>query len=245
LKERLKREGYKVKEISSGNKTNPDLPLTWEQISQREAAEVANAELLNDRELDAALSHDSPPPELLPRIRKTLLLKRYGEKIVEAISYDFRVGKEGVTHHLTGLEALYLKDKNEKWYSKLKQAYYLLQGKEDAIAADYAREKEQLYQTEHFLDSERHKRRYAGDVTWNARKREARRFVGLHKFLDVETWHEPGDFKLLKSKAARFAFNFYDALAIDPTNSNLSVTQFYEALVEQLGLDVVASVCRE
>ncbi|NJK51288.1 hypothetical protein HC931_27180 [Candidatus Gracilibacteria bacterium] len=125
-----------------------------------------------------------------------------------------------------------------KWYGKLKQAYYLLVGREEAIAADYAREKEQLYQTEHFLSGDRHKRRYAGDVTWNARKREARRFVGLHKFLDAVTWHEPGDFKGLKSKASKFAFNFYDAIAIDPSNPNLSVTQFYEALVEQLGLDV-------
>jgi hypothetical protein len=241
MKERLESEGYKVKEISTGNKTNPDLPLTWEQISLDEATEVAQAELLSDRELDAALAIDSPPPELLPRIRKTLLLKRYGEKIVEAIAYDFRVGKEGTVHHLTGWEALYLKDKNEKWYGKLKQAYYLIGAKEEAIAADYAREKEQLYQTEHFLDEDRHKRRYAGDVTWNARKREARRFIGLHKFLDTETWYEPGDFKLLKSKAAKFAFNFFDALAIDPTNPNLSVTQFYEALIEQLGLDVEKS----
>jgi hypothetical protein len=241
MKERLLAEGYKVKEISSGNKTNPDLPLTWEQISLDEATEVAQAELLSDRELEAALAIDSPPPELLPRIRKTLLLKRYGEKIVEAISYDFKVGKEGITHHLTGWEALYLKDKNEKWYGKLKQAYYLLQGRSEAIAADYAREKEQLYQTEHFLDGEQHKRRYAGDVTWNARKREARRYIGLHKFLDVDTWYEPGDFKPLKSKAAKFAVNFLDAIAIDPSNPNLSVTQFYEALVEQLGLDVEKS----
>jgi hypothetical protein len=241
LKERLKSEGYKVKEVDTGNKTNPDLPLTWEQISLDEANEVANAELLSDRELDAALALDSPPPELLPRIRKTLLLKRYGEKIVEAIAYDFRVGKEGTVHHLTGLEALYLKDKNEKWYGKLKQAYYLLAGKEDAIAADYAREKEQLWQTEHFLEGDRHKRRYAGDITWNARKREARRFIGLPKFLDIETWYSPGDFKVLKSKAAKFAFNFWDAIAIDPSNPNLSVTQFYEALVEQLGLEVEKS----
>jgi hypothetical protein len=241
LKERLEFEGYKVKEISTGNKTNPNLPLTWEQISLSEATEVAQAELLSARELDSALPLDTPPPELLPRIRKTLLLKRYGEKIVDAIAYDFRVGSEGVTHHLTGFEALYLKDKNEKWYGKLMQAYYLLQGKEEAIAADYAREREQLWQTEHFLDSERHKRRYAGDVTWNARKREARRFIGLHKFLDIETWHEPGDFTLLKAKASKFAFNFLDAIAIDPTNPNLSVTQFYEALVEQLGLDVEKS----
>jgi hypothetical protein len=241
IKERLSGEGYKVKEVDTGNKTNPDLPLTWEQISLSEASEVAVAELLCDRELDSALAIDSPPPELLPRIRKTLLLKRYGEKIVDAIAYDFRVGKEGTTHHLTGFEALYLKDKNEKWYGKLKQAYYLLGGREEAIAADYAREKEQLYQTEHFLDSDRHKRRYAGDVTWNARKREARRYIGLHKFLDIETWYEPGDFKLLKSKASKFAFNFWDALAIDPSNPNLSVTQFYEALVEQLGLDVEKS----
>ncbi|NJO93221.1 MAG: hypothetical protein HC820_00550, partial [Hydrococcus sp. RM1_1_31] len=231
-------EGYSVKEVATGNKTNPDLPLSWEQISLDEASEVANAELLSDRELDAALAIDSPPPELLPRIRKTLLLKRYGEKIVDAIAYDFRVGKEGEIHHLTGFEALYLKDKNEKWYGKLKQAYYLIAGKEEAIAADYAREKEQLWQTEHFLEGDRHKRRYAGDVTWNARKREARRFIGLHKFLDADTWHEPGDFKLLKSKAAKFAFNFLDATAIDPSNPNLSVTQFYEALVEQLGLEV-------
>jgi hypothetical protein len=132
-----------------------------------------------------------------------------------------------------------------------------LAGKEEAIAADYAREKEQLYQTEHFLDSDslreryadRHKRRYAGDVTWNARKREARRFIGLHKFLDVETWHNPGDFKSLKLKASKFAFNFFDAIAfaqraggnLDPTNPNLSVTQFYEALVEQLGLEIEKS----
>jgi hypothetical protein len=32
-----------------------------------------------------------------------------------------------------------------------------------------------------------------------------------------------------------------DAIAIDPSNPNLSVTQFYEALVEQLGLDVEKS----
>jgi hypothetical protein len=241
LKERLLGEGYKVKEISSGNKTNPDLPLTWEQISLDEANEVANAELLSDRALESALAIDSPPPELLPRIRKTLLLKRYGEKIVDAITYDFKVGKEGITHHLTGWEALYLKDKNEKWYGKLKQAYYLLVGREEAIAADYAREKEQLYQTEHFLDGDRHKRRYAGDVTWNARKREARRFIGLHKFLDAQTWHSPGDFKGLKSKASKFAFNFFDATAIDPSNPHLSVTQFYEALVEQLGLEIEKS----
>jgi hypothetical protein len=250
MKERLESEGYKVKEISTGNKTNPNLPLTWEQISLSEATEVANAELLCERELDAALSLDSPPPELLPRIRKTLLLKRYGEKIVDAIAYDFRVGKEGVTHHLKGWEALYLKDKNEKWYGKLKQAYYLLAGKEEAIAlralpeaiaTDYAREREQLYQTEHFLEGERHKRRYAGDVTWNARKREARRFVGLHKFLDADTWYEPGDFKGLKSKATKFAFNFFDAISIDPSNPNLSVTQFYEALIEQLGLEIEKS----
>jgi hypothetical protein len=241
MKERLEEEGYSLKEISTGNKTNPDLPLSWEQISLDEASEVASAELLSDRELDSALAIDSPPPELIPRIRKTLLLKRYGEKIVEAIAYDFKVGKEGVTHHLTGFEALYLKDKNEKWYGKLKQAYYLMAGKEEAIAADYAREKEQLYQTEHFLDSERHKRRYAGDVTWNARKREARRFIGLHKFLDLETWHSPEDFKSLKLKASKFAFNFFDAIAIDPTNPNLSVTQFYEALIEQLGLEVEKS----
>jgi hypothetical protein len=74
----------------------------------------------------------------------------------------------------------------------------LFNDKRQAIAADYVREKEQLCQTEHFLDGDRHKRRYAGDVTWNARKREARRFIGLQKFLDADTWHSPGDFKLLK-----------------------------------------------
>jgi hypothetical protein len=45
----------------------------------------------------------------------------------------------------------------------------------------------------------------------------------------------------LKSKASKFAFNFFDAIAIDPSNPNLSVTQFYEALVEQLGLEVEKS----
>ncbi len=154
MKERLEAEGYWVQEVSACHQPNPQLPRTWEQISLDEATEVAFAELLSERELEDALQVDSPPPELLPRIRKTLLLKRYGEKIVEVITYDFQINKDAPIHHLTGWEALYLKDRNEKWYGKLKQGYYLLADRAEAIAADYAREKEQLYQTQDFSEAD-------------------------------------------------------------------------------------------
>ncbi len=222
LREQLEAEGYKIVEInpSATPTLQTSLQQSWGQIQLERALAVAEANLLTDEQLEIlSQSKDAPTPEEQLDLEKTLLLKRYGQALIDAVTYTDKPTQQV----LTGYAALYLKDKGGQWYRQLQQLYYLLDPHHQAIASDRQRERQQ----------ERYGRRFAGDLSWNGRKRECRLRLGLSELIHTD-WTNPEDFQQLAQIAKQNSRQIKDAIGLSVIK--LTAAQIYTELVAQLGL---------
>ena len=133
---------------------------------------------------------------------------------------------------LTGFPALYLKDDGGKWYWQLKQFYYLLDDSNEAKRSDRASEKQQEF----------HGLRFAGDVRWDARKRECRKHLKLDKFLNLE-WNHHTDYEQLAKIAKKHFSQVKDCIGL--LVRKLKPSQIYTELISQLGLKVESKQVRK
>jgi len=227
LKERLIDEGYQVipviANVDESDKTDDNLAGAWNQLELEHAYAVGGATVLTDEQLQALENTTLTPSQKL-NVEKTYLLKNFGQELIDSTVFAH---SSGVV--LTGFPAMVLKDRRGEYRKQLEAFYLLTSGIETAITKDLKAEQRQL---DHGLG------RFAGDVQYFTRQRKARDFLGLHKFLNPESWWSPADFANLALKAKKHASRLKDTLNL--AVQKITPGQIFGELMRQLGLELNA-----
>ena len=108
--------------------------LNEKRIGFVKAKQVAAAEILDETTLNRLLSGSevlTPVQQL--EVEKTLLLKRFGQALIEVTKIQHRSGEE-----LTGFAAMHLKNQQGHYHRALEAFYLLLAPDVEAIAKDLA-----------------------------------------------------------------------------------------------------------
>lgn len=223
LKQRLDDEGYEVFSVTSrpSDVVKAGLEDAWATLEIKHAHDVAAANILTDTQLQA-LENTTLTPEQKLDVEKTYLLKAFGQELI-----DNTVFEHGSGEVLTGFAAMVLKDQRGEYRKQLEAFHLLITDPGTAIAKDLKAEQRQL---EHGAG------RFAGDVRWNTRQRKAREFLGLHNFLNPESWYGPADFAALAEKAKKHLGRVKDALGF--AVGLMTAGQVFGELMGQLGLEL-------
>jgi hypothetical protein len=225
LEVRLEEEGYHlvVEEDATSDMVKNALKDCWNKIELTEARAIAAANLLSDAELEALQVRTTPlDPEEKRDLQKTLLLKWFGQELIEATTYEHDSGEI-----LKGYAAMVLKNERGVYRQQLENFYLLNSDEGEAIGRDIAAEVSQL----------KHNRgRFPGDIRWRSRQRKARAWLGLPDFLNPEKWYEPNDYRAMGQKAKSKAPMIKDCLNL--TVENISDGQIFGELMHQLGLEL-------
>ena len=221
LREKLVEEGYTIVEISPELQSDTNLKLkeSWGNINLERALAIESANILTDDELEKLSNSKKTPPEQQLDIEKTILLKQYGQPLIDRVTHQDKYTGET----LAGYAALYLKDNGGSWYKQLKQLYYLIDNYDEAARSDRFQESQQQFYGE----------RFAGDVSWNARKRQCRLHLGVDKLLDSE-WRQAQDYEQLANIAKTHYRSIKDTVGLSV--KKLTPAQVYTELIRQLGL---------
>ena len=231
LRDQLETEAYQIREVMLEAAPTIELELkqSWGEIQLQEALAFERAALLTDEQLDhLSRSERALTPEQQLSLKKTLLLKQYGQPLIDSIAHFDSLSEQT----LTGYAALYLKDNNGQWYRQLKQLDYLLDESGAAIASDRQRERQQS----------RYGRRFPGDLSWNGRKRECRHHLGLNELIHTN-WNNPEEFQPLAQIAKKHHRQVKDAIGLSVTK--LTPAQIYTELVAQLGLKTASNQIKQ
>jgi hypothetical protein len=223
LKTRLEEEGYTLVcgQDNGSDMTKRGLTESWTKIELEEAHAVANANILPDEKLQTlSESAESLTPEEKLDIQKTLLLKWFGQSLIDSMVFTHK--ESGET--LTGFAAMHLKNARDVYRKQLEAFYNLRADEGEVIARDVGREKAQL----------QHGDRFAGDVRWRTNQRKTRIDLGLSKFLKPDEWYSPADFEALAAFAKQHALVVKDVLNLSV--EKLSAGQIYGELMNQIGL---------
>jgi hypothetical protein len=195
----------------------------WNKIELAEAYAIANANILSEAELEALQFQTTPlTPEEKLDLQKTLLLKWFGQELIEATVYEHDSGAV-----LTGYAAMALKNERGVYRQQLENFYLLTSDEGEAIGKDIAAETSQL---------KHNQGRFPGDIRWRSRQRKARAWLGLPQFLNPEKWYEPNDYRDMGQKALSVAPMIKDCLNL--TVENISDGQIFGELMRQLGLEL-------
>ena len=222
LREKLEEEGYTIVEVAPEPQKDTEFRLkeSWGNINLERAIAVESANILSDDELEKlSNSKEAPTPEQQLDLEKTILLKQYGQPLIDRVTHIDKYTGEA----LTGYAALYLKDNGGSWYRQLKQLYYLIDNYDEAVRSDRASENQQQF----------HGARFAADLSWNARKRQCRLRLGVDKLLDTE-WRQPQDYKRLAALAKKNHCRVKDTVGLSV--KKLTPAQVYTEIIRQLGL---------
>lgn len=225
LQTRLIDEGYDliIQEDAGSDMVKDALKDCWHKIELTEAYAIANANILSDRELEDLQFKTTPlTPEEKLDLQKTLLLKWFGQELIDATTYEHDTGKI-----LTGYAAMALKNERGVYRQQLENFYLLASDEGEAISKDIAAETSQL---------KHNQGRFPGDIRWRSRQRKARAWLGLPQFLNPEKWHEPNDYRAMGQKAKSKAAMIKDCLNL--TVDNISDGQIFGELMCQLGLEL-------
>jgi len=223
LETRLEEEGYDlvIQEDAGSDMVETALKDCWNKIELTEARAIAAANLLSDAELEALNFKTTPlDPEEKRDLQKTLLLKWFGQELIEATVYEHDSGEV-----LTGYAAMVLKNERGVYRQQLDNFYLLTSDEGEAIGKDIAAETSQL---------KHNNGRFPGDIRWRSRQRKARAWLGLPDFLNPEKWYEPSDYRAMGQKAKSKAPMIKDCLNL--TVDNISDSQIVTELMQQLGL---------
>jgi hypothetical protein len=225
LQARLEEEGYHlvVQEDTGSDMVKTALKDCWNKIELTEARAIAAANLLSDTELEALQLKTTPlDPEEKRDLQKTLLLKWFGQELIEATIYQHDSGEV-----LTGYAAMALKNERGVYRQQLENFYLLTLDEGEAISKDIAAETSQL---------KHNKGRFPGDIRWRSRQRKARAWLGLSDFLNPEKWYEPNDYRAMGQKAKSKTPMIKDCLNL--TVEKISDGQILTELMRQLGLEL-------
>lgn len=223
LKERLTSEGYQLFSITaaSSGMVAEGLKNSYNQLEINHAHAVATATILNSSQLQA-LENVSLTPEQKLNVDKTFLFRSFGQELIDNMVFEHESGEV-----LTGWTAIVLKDKRGKYRKKLEAFYLLNSDEETAITKDLKAEQRQLQHKEG---------RFAGDVRWFTRQLKARKFLGLHEFLNPDSCWSPADFANLSQKAKKHAGRIKGALGLSV--QNMTSGQIFGELMGQLGIEL-------
>ena len=239
FKEQLELEGREVIEINrddeekadddTGRNVGEGLKKSWGSINVAEARAVDSADILEDEEFNRLSKSEDPiTPEQQLDLKKTLLLKQYGQSSIDkAVHTDKYTGEE-----LTGYAALYLMDNGGKLYRGLKQLFYLVDKNDEAVRSDYKKQKRQQF----------HGARFASDITWDARKKKLREYVGLDRLIDSQ-WRQSSEFNELGIRLKKHPQQVKDVIGLSV--KNIHPSQIYTALMRQLGLKTESKQVKE
>jgi hypothetical protein len=195
----------------------------WHKIELAEAQAIANARILSEAELEALQFKTTPlTPEEKLDLQKTLLLKWFGQQLIDATTYEHDTGKI-----LTGYAAMALKNERGVYRQRLENFYLLASDEGEAIGKDIAAEMSQL---------KHNHGRFPGDIRWRSRQRKARAWLGLPQFLNPEKWYEPNDYRAIGQKAKSKAPMIKDCLNLSV--DKISDGQIFGELMSQLGLEL-------
>jgi hypothetical protein len=231
LREKLFEEGYSIVEVAPEPQedTEPKLKESWGKINLERANAIESAHILTDDELEKlSNSFEATTPSQQLDVEKTILLKRYGQPLADAVTHTDKYTGEC----LTGYAALYLKDDGGKWYGQLKQLYYLLDNYDEATKSDRRKESQQEF----------HGARFVGDISWNARKRQLRKHLGIDQLIDPE-WRQPQEYEQLAMLALKQHRQVKDTTGLSV--KKLYPAQIYTELVSQLGLKTESSQIKQ
>nr|MDJ0592996.1 hypothetical protein [Pleurocapsa sp. MO_226.B13] len=221
LREKLEEEGYTIELVAPEPQEDTELKLkeSWGNINLERATRIESANILTDEELEKlSNSKETPTPSQQLDLEKTILLKRYGQHLIDAVTHIDKYTGET----LTGYAALYLKDDGGSWYRQLKQLYYLIDNYDEAVRSDRHRESQQEF----------HGTRLGSDISWNARKRKCRLHLGVDKLLDTE-WRNSQEYEQLASLAKKSHCRVKDTIGLSV--KKLTPAQVYTELIRQLG----------
>jgi hypothetical protein len=231
LREKLEQEGYSIVEVTPEPQEDTELKLkeSWGKIDLERAIAIESAHILTDDELEKlSNSKEATTPSQQLDVEKTILLKRYGQPLIDAVTHIDKYTGEC----LAGYAALYLKDDGGKWYEQLKQLYYLLDNYDEATKSDRRKENQQKF----------YGARFAGDISWNARKRQLRKRLGIDQLIDTE-WRPAQEYAQLATLAKKQHRQVKDATRLSV--KKLSPAQTYTELVSQLGLKTESSQVKQ
>jgi hypothetical protein len=225
LQTRLIDEGYDliIQEDAGSDMVKDALKDCWHKIELAEAYAIANANILSEAELEALQFKTTPlTPEEKLDLQKTLLLKWFGQELIDATTYEHDSGAV-----LTGYAAMALKNERGVYRQQLENFYLLASDEGEAIGKDIAAEMNQL---------KHNQGRFPGDIRWRSRQRKARAWLGLPQFLNPEKWYEPNDYRAMGQKAKSKAAMIKDCLNL--TVDNISDGQIFGEFMSQLGLEL-------
>ena len=234
FKERLIEEGYQVELSLLGTDEavqaiKAGLQESWHDLELAKARQIAAAEILEDASLNRLLqASDTLTPDQQLDVEKTLLLKRFGQELIEATRFEHRTGES-----LDGFAAMHLKNHRGQYHRSLEAFYLLVAPDAEAISKDLAIEERQLNQAQS---------RFAGDIKWNTRRKKAREFLGLTSFFEHDRWFEPKDYKDLVQRARSKAADIKDVLNL--SIYKLANGQIFTELMQQVGLSLEAEYVR-
>lgn len=225
LRERLLGEGYTIQSTSREGAADETIKTalteTWQEMELQRVRAIAAAELLSDSELSQLMNRSNRPnPQEQYQIEKTLLSKKLGQELIDSLSYQHKSGEV-----FRGFAAAVLKNRQNRYQNEL-EAFYLLQSEiSEAIIKDLAREEKQLQQSGE---------RFAGDVRWETRQRQAREFLELKSVLQPGIWFNPEEFAPIVSKARAHSEALKETLNLSV--ENISDGQLVAELMGQIGL---------
>jgi hypothetical protein len=225
LQTRLIEEGYDliIREDVGSDMVKDALKDCWHKIELAEAQAIANARILSEAELEALQFKTTPlTPEEKLDLQKTLLLKWFGQELIEATTYEHDSGAV-----LTGYAAMALKNERGVYRQRLENFYLLASDEGEAISKDIAAEMSQL---------KHNHGRFPGDIRWRSRQRKARAWLGLPQFLNPEKWYEPNDYRAIGQKAKSKAPMIKDCLNLSV--DKISDGQIFGEFMSQLGLEL-------
>jgi hypothetical protein len=223
--EHLESEGYTIIEtefiVEGGiQQVQDQMKFIWGKIEMAQALAIAQARFLSESEMETLRHADSIPPELLAAYKKTQLRETFGEKLIQATTFEHK----GTHQKLEGYAAMALKNSNGEYARQLDNFYLLTQDESESVARDYAAEARQLKYGE----------RFPGDIRWNTRKRKCREWMGLKEFLKIGTWWEPQDYQHIAQRAKSRSRDVKDTFNI--TVDHIHDNQIFDGLIRGVGL---------
>lgn len=262
MKEKLIAEGYEfcgLEESESVKNLASELERGFKQTTIAQAQELDKGTLLSDTEYELYKQLDKEnkvtPQEqkfLVDRqtdFKKTVLHHRLGEELINLLTHEVKipvevpvkeeeqpteeevkVQKETVT--LSGYAAAAMKISGN-FKSELESYHLLRCDISDSAAKDWWVESKQL----EFSDE-----RFAGDITWNARKKAARDFLEVSQFIDkhkdVERIPEQ-EIKAMAIKARCHSDLCYEVLGLKQVkNPKTRDAQIVSEILNQVGIKI-------
>jgi len=226
LRERLQQEGYTIESMQIEGEADTvikqELSGNWQQVELNRVRAMAATEQLSESEL-GRLTHATARPtrEQQLQIAHTLLYKQFGPELITSMSYIHPSGEV-----LNGVAAMALKDYKSRYRQQLEAFRLLHCVSDEAAIKDLAPEEQQLRQSGD---------RFAGDVRWHSRQRQARIVLDLQPVLKPGVWFTAADYAPIVARAKAHSDLIKNTL-------NLSIEQMLDAqivgeLLSQIGLE--------